>query len=74
MLIISSGQKTQLSRITTMQKKAIRIICGTSYNAHTDELFKTLRILPFSDLITEARLKFMHTVTFNYCHESFNST
>ena len=31
-------------------KKAVRYICNAAYNAHTDPLFKSLKILKFQDL------------------------
>ena len=45
---INSNQ--QHNRIQALQKRAIRIICGKKYNAHTDPLFKSQNILKFYDL------------------------
>ena len=33
-----------------MQKRVIRCICGEPYDAHTDPLFKELKILKFDDM------------------------
>ena len=37
-------------RITILQKKAVRAICRTKYNAHTGPLFKKLNLLTVSDI------------------------
>ena len=41
---------TNLQRIVILQKQSIRIICKSSFDAHTDSLFKELRILKFMDI------------------------
>ena len=41
---------TNLQRIVILQKQSIRIICKSSFDAHTDPLFKELRILKFMDI------------------------
>ena len=43
-----------------LQKKAIRIISGRKYNAHTGALFKTLDILTLDDLFNLNILKFYY--------------
>ena len=50
-------------RIYKLQKKALRIVCKTKYNAHTDPLFKKLKTLKVKDIF--------HTrcLTFFYHHE-----
>ena len=47
-------------KIVRLQKKAIRIITQSSYHAHTDELFKSLKILKFYDLFKLESCKFIH--------------
>ena len=39
------------SRIKLLQKKAIRIICLSTYNAHTEPLMKHLNIRKFQDMV-----------------------
>ena len=41
---------SHLKRITTCQKKAVRIIHNKPYNYHTSQLFKQSNILKFNDL------------------------
>lgn len=42
---------TSLNPITILQKKTIRIINFSTFNAHTNLLFKELQILKFQDII-----------------------
>ena len=51
-------------RIVQLQKKVIRIITNSRYNAHTSPLFKSLNCLKFEDLYKLNVLKFY----FKYCH------
>ena len=48
------------SRLTKLQKKSVRIICNTKYNAHTDPLFNHLQILKLKDIFRLHCLKFYH--------------
>ena len=41
---------TVLNRVVVSQKRAIRAICQLEFNAHTNDYFKNLNILKFSDL------------------------
>ena len=45
-------------RILKTQKRAVRIICDVNFNAHTDRLFKTLRILKVDHIRNLHELKF----------------
>jgi hypothetical protein len=51
--------------IYQIQKKAVRIITNSAYNAHTTPLFKLLNCLKVDDLYTLNVLKFY----FKYCNE-----
>jgi hypothetical protein len=44
------------------QKKAIRLICGAKYNAHTEYLFKKLEILKLPDLVKTCKLKLSYQI------------
>jgi hypothetical protein len=61
----SISTKTKLDELFLLQKKAVRVVCNESYNAHTGPLFTRLNILPFHDLILFERLKFMHRFSYN---------
>ena len=46
------------NRVFALQKKAIRMITCSRYNAHTEPLFKTVKLLKFSDLLKLRELNF----------------
>ena len=50
----------KLGNIAKAQKKAIRLISQSRYNAHTDPLFKSLNVLKVSDLLKVQEWKFYH--------------
>jgi hypothetical protein len=56
--ILLWGSKQQ--RIFKMQKKLIRIITNSKYNAHTDPLFKKLQILKIADIYASSKYKLYH--------------
>ena len=62
-----------ITRLNKLQKKSIRIICNAKYNAHTDPLFKELKILKLNDMFQLQCLKFYHKSLNNklpcYFHE-----
>ena len=49
-----------LNRVTKLQKKSVRIICKSKYNAHTDPLFKKMNILKVTNLFDLNCLKLFH--------------
>ena len=63
-----------LNEIFKMQKSAIRIITGSSYNSHTEPLFKRLQILPLPDLISFSKLQFMHRFSQKFLPSLFDET
>ena len=56
-------------RIFKLQKRAIRIIFGAKYNAHTSKLFKRHKLLKFDDIYKTAMIKFYY----KYLHGSLPS-
>ena len=72
--IYSCTSQTNLNKIYMQQKKAIRIITNSSYTAHTGPLFTRLHILPLEQIITQARLTFMHSIYYEYAPHSFTNT
>ena len=62
------------NRIEKVQKKAIRIMTGSAYNAHTTPLFLQHEILPFDKLVLQSQLSFMHAVEYKYAPPSFENT
>ena len=57
---------SEISKITKLQKKAVRLIENSPYNAPSLPLFKKHKIMKISDLIKLELGKFM----FNYCVKS----
>ena len=60
-------------RLEKLQKKAIRIISGSRYNAHTEPLFKSLRLLKMNDLFQMNLLKFYYRLSHGTLPPYFNT-
>lgn len=54
------ADKSVLKPLIQIQKKAIRIISGAKWNAHSEPLFKRHGILKFTDMIEYSQLEFMY--------------
>jgi len=72
-IITSCATKTNLEKISVLQKKVIRIVSNSNYRAHTEPLFKQLKILPYPKLIEQSKLLFMHSVHYNYAPPIFSN-
>lgn len=59
--------------LTKIQKRVVRIITQAKYNAHTDPIFKQLRILKLQDLCTLHELKFCHRLENNMLPDYFQN-
>ncbi len=59
-------------RLAKLQKKSIRIITLSSYNAHTEPLFKKLKLLKLEDLLKLNELKFFYKYTNQMLPEYFS--
>jgi hypothetical protein len=70
--ILSGITAVNRTRIEKVQKKAIRIMTNSTYNAHTMPLFIEQSILPFSKLILQSQLSFMHSIEYKYAPPSFS--
>ena len=57
-----------------MQKKAVRIISVSKYNAHTDPIFKSLKLLKLEDILAPQQLKFYFKYTHNQLLNYFNNS
>jgi hypothetical protein len=71
--ILSCASQTSLSKISTLRKKAIRIITKSKVSSHTFPLFLDTQIFPFEKLLTQAKLLFMHSIAYNYPPNSFSN-
>ena len=68
--IWGSAAVTNLNKIVKQQKKALRIVTNSKYNAHTLPLFKKLEILPITQQIEYSKLQFM----FDFVHHRLPCT
>ena len=71
-LILNCASATQIKRVLTLQKKAVRIISNAKYNDHSAPLFCKLNILPFDKLLLFRKMCFMHKIIYGHPHCSFN--
>ena len=59
-------------RVNQLQKKAVRIVSGSQYLAHTEPLFKHLNILKAKDLYSLKLLKFYYNLSYGSLPSYFN--
>ena len=59
-LLWGSASRSSLKTIEIMQKKALRVITNSTYNAHTDPIFKAQQIIKLPDLHELHVNKFMY--------------
>ena len=69
----SCASNSALKPIILLQKKAVRIISKSNYRAHTDPLFKKLKILKFEDMIKFCQFDFMHSLFYCFLPYSFQN-
>ena len=69
--ILSWGFKSD--KIFKLQKKAVRIIACSKYNAHTEPLLKTLNLLKIEDIMKTKALKLYHRYKRNELPKYFES-
>ena len=60
-------------KVFKIQKKVIRIITKSKYNAHTEPLFKKMNILKYTDLVKLKAIKFYYKYCNNQLPEYFKS-
>jgi hypothetical protein len=70
-IIYGTASKTHIKKLSILQKKAIRILNCSDYNAHTAEMFIQDEILPVEYIIQQSKLLFMHSVKYGYCPKSY---
>ena len=63
----------ELNRILYLQKRIVRIICGTGYLAHTAPLFRTLKILDIFNINAFFVACFMYSYHNNLLPHTFNT-
>ena len=60
--LLSMANKTDISKLEKLQRKALRIVYNVNYRADTRSLFHDICTLPISDLIEREVLKIMHNI------------
>ena len=50
----------ECQRIMKLQKKCVRVLCGSKYNSHSEPLFKALNLLKVEDIFRCQVLKFYY--------------
>jgi hypothetical protein len=70
-IILNCMTQSNINSIAKLQKRAIRVMTRSAYNAHTNQLFLQSRILPIDKLILQSKLLFMHSIDYNYAPSSF---
>lgn len=71
--ITSCASPALTNKIFLLQKKAIRIISGAAYAAHTDPLFKSNSILPYPKILLQANYLLLHSIHHNYSPSSLRN-
>ena len=69
--IWGSAAPSLTKKTRQLQKRAIRLVTKSSYNSHTDPLFKTTRILKLDDMFEYHTMLFMYDYTNNTLPKSF---
>jgi len=64
--VIACTNQKNITSLFIKQKRCIRTIYQSKYNAHTEPLFGSLKILPLPDLVIQQRLNFMHSIVYSY--------
>jgi hypothetical protein len=64
---------TNSGRLLKLQKKSVRTITNAKYNAHTDPIFKSLRLLKVIDILKVQECKFLFKLEKNTLPNYFHS-
>ena len=72
--IWSSTSTSNLTKLISLQKTAIRLITNSRYNEHSEPLFKSCKILPFNLLVQFFNLQFMQKFKQGLLPQSFANT
>ena len=61
-----------VNRVSKLQKKTVRIMSNGAYLAHSEPLFKTLRLLKIEDVYKLKLMKFYYNLSYNVLPSYFN--
>ena len=62
-----------LKHLVTLQKRAVRTISRSAFDAHTDPIFKSLKLLKFENIVSLQVAKIMYLYKKGQLPESFNN-
>ena len=68
-----STYHSKLRRITTLQKRVVRIISKSPYDAHTQPIFSRFKLLKFENIIELQLCKLLFLYQKDFLPESFNT-
>ena len=60
--ISSCTSSANINTMSILQKKAVHIVAAENYNAHTQPIFKSKKMLPFDKLILYFNLQLMQKI------------
>ena len=64
---------SNVKRLVTVQKRAVRTISRSAFDAHTDRIFKSLKLLKFENIVSLQVAKIMYLYKNGQLPESFNN-
>ena len=64
---------SNLKRLVTLQKRAVKMISRSSFDAHTDPIFKSLKLLKFENIVSLQVAKIMYLYKNDQLPESFKN-
>ena len=64
---------SNLKRLVTLQKRAVSMISRSAFDAHTDPIFKSLKLLKFENIIFPQVAKIMYIYKNGQLPESFKN-
>ena len=64
---------SNLKRLVTLQKRAVRTISRSAFDAHTDPIFKSLKLLKFENIVSLQVAKIMYLHKSGQLPESFQN-
>ena len=64
---------SNIKRLVTLQKRAVRTICKSAFDAHTDPIFKSLKLLKFENIVSLQVAKIKYLYENGQLPESFNN-
>ena len=68
--VLISG--THVNRVSKFQEKTVRIMSNSEYLAHSEPLFKTLRLLKIEDVYKLKFMKFYYNLSYKLLSSYFN--